>query len=127
MARLTPGPAQTLTIDGEGREFHLLGSFDDVQFTVNYISLRRELPQNQVKVRPTNSTAVLVVEYVSNTVDNVYDEIIVLHNGPQGGFTQLPLIIDARDANIPADYQSINLYCNGVVAVAQTNTATPTP
>ena len=54
--------------------------------------------QNGVKVRPTNTTATINIVPDTSTVDDAEraaDKIILLHNGPKGGFTQSGFTMNA--------------------------------
>ena len=107
--------ASMVPIDGGNvtREMYLVQNIGagtpTVAATVTGVGLRRTI-QDDVKVRPTNVTATLVL-----TVGGTYDatsrtfttapssthEIIMLHNGPSGGFAQNDLrILDAGHAGI---------------------------
>ena len=102
---------------------------------VRTIALRRELPNdsidsngaivengNSIKIRPTNVTAVLYIEYTGgvdgdgNRIPNDYDEIILLQNGPKGGFNQLPTQLDVSNTDqFPNGHTTRRLLVNGVV------------
>ena len=52
---------------------------------IDGVVLRKTLPGTDTKIRPTNTTAVLHIG--TNINDTV--EVILLQNGPKGGFSQL--------------------------------------
>ena len=116
--------ASMVPIDGGAitREMYLVQDIGDdggtpVQATVTGVGLRRTI-QGDVKVRPTNVTATLLL-----TVGGTYDatsrtfttapstthEIIILHNGPNGGFAQSDLRI------LEPGHAGIRVFVNEVV------------
>ena len=108
--------ATTLTIEGEERQYYrIVTPGIDAAHDIDAIVLRRTLPGIGTKVRPTNVTAVVVFRFVHSTAPttnpDIFAEIIVLHNGPHGGFDQLPLGFPTANAG----YSLGNVYVNGVI------------
>ena len=62
--------------------------------------------QDGIKIRPTNTTATINIVPDTGTVDDAEragDKVILLHNGPKGGFTQSGFSLDGTTAD-PEDY-----------------------
>ena len=91
---------------------------------VSGVTLRREI-QGGVRVRPTNVTAVMYVvtwatgSSASNLIASRIDEVILLQNGPKGGFRQneFNLGVDVNQSTTgwgtPGTH---SVFCNGVIA-----------
>ena len=127
MARLTPAPERHQGVfDDTGQDWYYLGANADIDpvnrttLNIRGFELRRNLRQNDVKVRPTNTTATLLLQFsdTANQLATVYTEVILLHNGPQGGYNILPFLIS--DNYFPPavggeSYDLIRVFVNGVV------------
>ena len=93
---------------------------DQVAATATGVGLRRTI-QGDVKVRPTNVTATLVFVIGGTFTPPSGDtpgslsgnfethEVIILHNGPNGGFTQTQLRL------LEENHTGINVFVNEVV------------
>ena len=58
---------------------------------VTGVILERTIQQNTVRIRPTNTTATINIVAATGTVTQAERDaakLILLHNGPKGGFTQ---------------------------------------
>ena len=138
MPRLQAGDGVVSTVNGKQTILYPIDAAAPAALTevVRTIALRRELPNdsidpdtgaivsngNSVKIRPTNVTAVLYIEYTGgvdgdgNRIPNDYDEIILLQNGPKGGFNQLPAQLDVSNTDqFPNGHTTRRLLVNGVV------------
>ena len=87
-------------------DFGTSANFPETDFTVVYESEEGD----DVAVRPTNVTGTVIVAYVDpeDSSNTLYNEIIVLKNGPQGGFNQ---------SFAPGDHTAIytNLAVNSII------------
>ena len=130
MPRLHAMDGEVITINGKRTILYPIDAAAGANLSevVDTIVLRRELPNdsldisgsivengNSVKIRPTNVTAVLYVEYSGGSNPTQYDEIIMLQNGPKGGFNQIPVRLDAEVSNFPGGHTMRRLLVNGVV------------
>ena len=143
MPRLQAGDGLVRTVNGKQTILYPIdaAASNDLTERIRTIALRRELPNesidsngnivqnigNSVKIRPTNVTAVLYIEYTGgvdgdgNRVPDDYDEIILLQNGPKGGFSQLPALLDTQTDDFPNGHTTRRLLVNGVIESVQAN------
>ena len=89
--------------------------------TATGVGLRRTIQDGEVRVRPTNVTATLVFVIggaftppsgdTPGSISGNFEthEVIMLHNGPSGGFTQFHLRL------LESGHTGINVFVNEVV------------
>ena len=121
-------------VSHDGLEFELYavggGAFVASEH-INGVSLRRSIMQNQVKVRPTNATAIayLVTFHADSAaaegerIASKVTEVILMQNGPKGGFVQTGIGFGAFDNNtgtIGAPGE-VHLFVNEIVDAVITN------
>ena len=80
----TPGASVTRVINGRETLLHALITAPTATELITGVALSRTVRGTDVKIRPTSVTANLIIEQPAGE----YTEIIMLQNGPKGGFVQ---------------------------------------